>query len=132
MLFLSTVRTRHSLKQEVSGGAAWASGPRRREPVQEEEESVEDRELGFLSSPRTLRSVLLCAQSLLAVVGDPVALCTMGKCRLVSARPSARRTAVLADVPPIPFPFVSTFQKDLGAFPLRVCLRGESARHHLR
>ncbi|XP_061088357.1 probable helicase with zinc finger domain [Conger conger] len=86
VLFLSTVRTRHSLKQEAVGGVAGASGPRRREPAQEEEESVEDRELGFLSSPRTLRSVLLCAQSLLAVVGDPVALCTMGKCRRIWER----------------------------------------------
>ncbi|KAG5854471.1 hypothetical protein ANANG_G00038200 [Anguilla anguilla] len=86
VLFLSTVRTRHSLKQQVVGGASGASGARRREAAQEEEESVEDRELGFLSSPRALRSVLLCAQSLLAVVGDPVALCTMGKCRRIWER----------------------------------------------
>ncbi|KAJ8245989.1 hypothetical protein GJAV_G00262470 [Gymnothorax javanicus] len=79
-VFLSTVRTRHTLKQRVLGGA------RRREPSLEEEESIEDRELGFLSSPRTLRSVLLCAQSLLAVVGDPVALCTVGKCRRIWER----------------------------------------------
>ncbi|KAJ8363954.1 hypothetical protein SKAU_G00127850 [Synaphobranchus kaupii] len=86
VLFLSTVRTRHSHKQQAAGGAAGASAARRREPAQEDGESVEDRELGFLSSPRTLRSVLLCAQSLLAVVGDPVALCTMGKCRRIWER----------------------------------------------
>ncbi|KAJ8413545.1 hypothetical protein AAFF_G00080520 [Aldrovandia affinis] len=89
VLFLSTVRTRHSHKQPVAGGAGAGagSGVRRKEPVQEEGgESMEDRELGFLSSPRALRSVLLCAQSLLAVVGDPVALCTMGKCRRIWER----------------------------------------------
>ncbi|XP_066546021.1 probable helicase with zinc finger domain [Amia ocellicauda] len=80
VLFVSVVRTRHTYKEPVPG-----VGGRRRE-LPQEEDSVEDRELGFLSSPRMLRSVMLRAQSLLAVVGDPVALCTMGKCRRVWER----------------------------------------------
>ncbi|XP_048870239.1 probable helicase with zinc finger domain [Brienomyrus brachyistius] len=82
VLFLSTVRTRASCRQGAPGrgvpGGAWPRGS-----LLEAEETMEDRELGFLSSPRTLHFAMLRAQSLLAVVGDPVALCTVGKCRRI-------------------------------------------------
>ncbi|XP_023670760.2 probable helicase with zinc finger domain isoform X2 [Paramormyrops kingsleyae] len=82
VLFLSTVRTRASCRQGAPGrgvpGGAWHRGS-----LLEAEETTEDRELGFLSSPRALHSAMLRAQSLLAVVGDPVALCTVGKCRRI-------------------------------------------------
>lgn len=38
-------------------------------------------DLGFFSSPKLLNTALTRAQSLVAVVGDPVSLCSVGKCR---------------------------------------------------
>uniref|UniRef100_UPI00358DDE83 probable helicase with zinc finger domain isoform X2 n=1 Tax=Myxine glutinosa TaxID=7769 RepID=UPI00358DDE83 len=40
-------------------------------------------ELGFLSDPKLLNTAVTRAQSLLAVVGDPIALCSSGRCRKV-------------------------------------------------
>lgn len=42
-------------------------------------------DLGFFSSPKLLNTALTRAQSLVAVVGDPVSLCSVGKCRQVTA-----------------------------------------------
>ncbi|XP_007903968.1 probable helicase with zinc finger domain [Callorhinchus milii] len=77
VLFVSTVRTRHTYKEPQNSA-------RRKEAQQEE--STEDLEYGFLSSYRMLNTVLTRAQSLVAVVGDPVALCSMGKCRKIWER----------------------------------------------
>ncbi|RXM31972.1 putative helicase with zinc finger domain [Acipenser ruthenus] len=74
VLFLSTVRTRHTYK--------YPSAVVKRKD-QQQEEPAKDLEYGFLSSSRMLSTVLPRAQSLLAVVGDPVALCTIGKCRKI-------------------------------------------------
>lgn len=38
-------------------------------------------DLGFFSNPKLLNTALTRAQSLVAVVGDPVSLCSEGKCR---------------------------------------------------
>ena len=38
-------------------------------------------DFGFLSDPRFLNTVVTRAQSLLAVVGDPMSLCSIGACR---------------------------------------------------
>ncbi|CAL8138318.1 unnamed protein product [Orchesella dallaii] len=40
-------------------------------------------DLGFFSSPKLLNTALTRAQSLVAVVGDPVSLCSVGKCRRI-------------------------------------------------
>ena len=41
----------------------------------------DDLDYGFLSNPKLLTTALTRAQSLIGVVGDPVALCSVGKCR---------------------------------------------------
>ncbi len=61
-IFLSTVRTRKTCA------------------AQEEREEGEA-DFGFLSSARLLNTAITRAQSLVAVVGDPVALCSIGRCR---------------------------------------------------
>ena len=38
-------------------------------------------DFGFLSNPRLLNTAVTRAQSLLAVVGDPMSLCSVGACR---------------------------------------------------
>ena len=38
-------------------------------------------DFGFLSSPRLLNTAVTRARSLLAVVGDPMSLCSIGACR---------------------------------------------------
>ena len=47
------------------------------------EENEDDSDYGFLSNPKLLNTAVTRAQSLVAVVGDPVALCSVGKCRKV-------------------------------------------------
>ena len=48
-----------------------------------DDEDVEDAEtkFGFLSSARLFNTAVTRARSLVAVVGDPLALCSVGKCR---------------------------------------------------
>ncbi|XP_077997754.1 3'-5' exoribonuclease HELZ2-like [Glandiceps talaboti] len=58
-LFISTVRTRQVL---------------------EDEDNVSDLNLGFLTDRKLLNTALTRAQSLVVVVGDPIALCSIGKC----------------------------------------------------
>ena len=41
----------------------------------------EDAEYGFLSSARLLNTAITRARSLVIVIGDPLALCSVGKCR---------------------------------------------------
>lgn len=60
-IFLSTVRTRRTC-----GG--------------------DDLDYGFLSNSKLLNTAITRAQSLVAVVGDPVALCSIGRCRKVWER----------------------------------------------
>ena len=67
-IFLSTVRTRRSCiaaQDENSGSAATSSSL----------------DFGFLSNEKLLNTAITRAQSLVAVVGDPLALCSVGKCR---------------------------------------------------
>ncbi|XP_022797830.1 uncharacterized protein LOC111336066 [Stylophora pistillata] len=67
VLFISTVRTFHTCK-----------------PQQEElRNSGSDRQLywEFLSDPKLLNTAVTRARCMIAVVGDPVSLCTVGECR---------------------------------------------------
>ncbi|XP_044184435.1 uncharacterized protein LOC114957638 isoform X2 [Acropora millepora] len=69
VLFISTVRTFHTCK-----------------PQEEQvRSSGDDRQLywEFLSDPKLLNTAVTRARCLVAVVGDPVSLCTVGKCRLI-------------------------------------------------
>ena len=45
------------------------------------QEDLTDLDFGFLSNAKLLNTAITRAQSLVAVVGDPVALCSVGKCR---------------------------------------------------
>lgn len=51
--------------------------------IEEEEDNEEDEEaqFGFLSSARLMNTAVTRARSLVIVVGDPLALCSVGKCR---------------------------------------------------
>ena len=61
VIFLSTVRTRHTCSSNSS---------------------LDDvMDYGFLSNVKLLNTAITRAQSLVAVVGDPVSLCSIGKCR---------------------------------------------------
>ncbi len=41
---------------------------------------------GFLSNVKLLNTAITRAQSLVAIVGDPISLCSIGKCRYVKYR----------------------------------------------
>ena len=62
-LFISTVRTLHSCETDTASGTG------------------EKRYLEFLTDPKLLNTAVTRARSLVAVVGDPVSLCTVGYCR---------------------------------------------------
>lgn len=64
-IFLSTVRTRRTCNGSKSG---------------------DEVDYGFLSNSKLLNTAITRAQSLVAVVGDPVALCSIGRCRKVWER----------------------------------------------
>ncbi|XP_041364208.1 uncharacterized protein LOC121379626 [Gigantopelta aegis] len=66
-LFISTCRTRHLLE---SGNF--------QNIMQSADGTIED--FGFLSDPKLLNTALTRAQSFVAIVGDPVALCSIGEC----------------------------------------------------
>ncbi|CAB1344861.1 unnamed protein product [Coregonus sp. 'balchen'] len=67
VLFLSTVRTRHTCKHKQTA-------IKRKEQMVED--STEDLDYGFLSNYKLLNTAITRAQSLVAVVGDPIALCS--------------------------------------------------------
>lgn len=62
-IFLSTVRTRRT----CDSGTKSKSG--------------DEMDYGFLSNSKLLNTAITRAQSLVAVIGDPVALCSIGRCR---------------------------------------------------
>ncbi|KAK6630750.1 hypothetical protein RUM44_002919 [Polyplax serrata] len=67
-IFLSTVRTRRTCVSATKG------------------EASNKMDYGFLSNSKLLNTAITRAQSLVAVVGDPVALCSIGRCRKVWER----------------------------------------------
>ncbi|XP_071964791.1 probable helicase with zinc finger domain [Antedon mediterranea] len=72
-LFISTVRTRHTCKAELSSNLT----------PKGKLKSASDVDYGFLSNDKLLNTAITRAQSLVAVVGDPVSLCSIGKCRIL-------------------------------------------------
>lgn len=62
-IFLTTVRTRKTCVPQIS------------------RENEDNCDFGFLSNAKLLNTAITRAQSLVAVVGDPVSLCSIGKCR---------------------------------------------------
>ncbi|XP_033117671.1 probable helicase with zinc finger domain [Anneissia japonica] len=74
-LFISTVRTRHTCKTDVSGISTSKS--------KKKGSTATDVDYGFLSNDKLLNTAITRAQSLVAVVGDPVSLCSIGKCRIL-------------------------------------------------
>ncbi|XP_063697246.1 probable helicase with zinc finger domain [Culicoides brevitarsis] len=67
-IFLSTVRTRRTCTNN------------------KDTNSNEEVDYGFLSNSKLLNTAITRAQSLVAVVGDPIALCSIGKCRKIWER----------------------------------------------
>ena len=65
VVILSTVRTRHTCLEKSS----------------EILEKSSKLDFGFLSNAKLLTTAITRAQSLIAVVGDPISLCSVGKCR---------------------------------------------------
>ncbi|XP_033763482.1 LOW QUALITY PROTEIN: helicase with zinc finger domain 2-like [Pecten maximus] len=63
-LFLSTVRTCSILESPTTASA----------------NTIEESDFGFLSDSKLLNTALTRAQSFVAVIGDPVALCAVGEC----------------------------------------------------
>ncbi|XP_017861405.1 PREDICTED: probable helicase with zinc finger domain [Drosophila arizonae] len=79
-VFLSTVRTRRTcLPQGNSPGAGGAA-------ISAASVGDADSDYGFLSNSKLLNTAITRAQSLVAVVGDPIALCSIGRCRKVWER----------------------------------------------
>ncbi|RZF36020.1 hypothetical protein LSTR_LSTR005836 [Laodelphax striatellus] len=68
-IFLSTVRTRRTCCDAAS-----------------KLRSEDEMDYGFLSNSKLLNTAITRAQSLVAVIGDPVALCSIGRCRKVWER----------------------------------------------
>ncbi|XP_022187469.2 probable helicase with zinc finger domain [Nilaparvata lugens] len=68
-IFLSTVRTRRTCSDAAS-----------------KLRSEDEMDYGFLSNSKLLNTAITRAQSLVAVIGDPVALCSIGRCRKVWER----------------------------------------------
>lgn len=71
-IFLSTVRTRRTCP--ASNNANANNG------------QPDDMDYGFLSNSKLLNTAITRAQSLVAVIGDPIALCSIGRCRKVWER----------------------------------------------
>lgn len=79
-VFLSTVRTRRTCLPVSMGGTVAGGSPG------QSSSPTEDADYGFLSNSKLLNTAITRAQSLVAVVGDPVALCSIGRCRKVWER----------------------------------------------
>lgn len=50
---------------------------------EKDSEDISVFDYGFLSNKKLLNTAVTRAQSLVAVIGDPVSLCTIGRCRYV-------------------------------------------------
>ncbi|KZS10974.1 putative Helicase with Zinc finger domain [Daphnia magna] len=88
VIILSTVRTRNTCvneeKERKRRKCHFLQAGKDDHETEEEEENEEDEEaqFGFLSSARLMNTAVTRARSLVIVVGDPLALCSIGKCSL--------------------------------------------------
>ncbi|XP_030840583.1 probable helicase with zinc finger domain isoform X3 [Strongylocentrotus purpuratus] len=78
-LFISTVRTHHTCKHMVKAQPSKKSGSASKDSPQSSSE--EEPDYGFLSNDKLLNTAITRAQSLVAVIGDPISVCSIGKCR---------------------------------------------------
>ncbi|GAB6025890.1 hypothetical protein CHUAL_011863 [Chamberlinius hualienensis] len=76
-IIISTVRTRHTCSGKEDKFYKFKGGDRQN--INEEEEDEQD--FGFLSNAKLLITAITRAQAIVEVVGDPIALCSIGKCR---------------------------------------------------
>lgn len=90
VIILSTVRTRNTCvneekerKKKKRSFLRPAKDDYDPDEDEDNDEEVEDEEtqFGFLSSARLMNTAVTRARSLVIVVGDPLALCSVGKCR---------------------------------------------------
>lgn len=92
VVILSTVRTRNTCineeKEKKRKKKSLVKPKNQSEELEEEKEDSDEEEhedeetqFGFLSSARLLNTAVTRARSLVVVVGDPLALCSVGKCR---------------------------------------------------
>lgn len=89
VIILSTVRTRSTCvdeeKESKRRKRSFLNVGKEGYEFEEDDdyEDVEDEEtqFGFLSSARLMNTAITRARSLVIVVGDPLALCSVGKCR---------------------------------------------------
>jgi len=68
-VLISTVRSRHLIDKLDNGDTSSDDG-----------DLVDCRDFGFLSEQKLLNTAMTRAKSWLGVVGDPVALCSVGEC----------------------------------------------------
>lgn len=82
---MSTVRTRHTCAgrddQVFSGKTTSSQKADDRNRSTSAVDDDEEKDFGFLSNAKLLITAITRAQSVVAVVGDPIALCSIGKCR---------------------------------------------------
>ncbi|XP_067648510.1 probable helicase with zinc finger domain [Eurosta solidaginis] len=85
-VFLSTVRTRATCLPQMMNAMLGPGGMMQHGMGAPGGAPGEDADFGFLSNSKLLNTAITRAQSLVAVVGDPVALCSIGRCRKVWER----------------------------------------------
>ena len=73
-IFISTVRTVHltSKRARKASDSGWFDDSHN--------EDIDSADFGFLSDQRMLNTAMTRAQSMVGIVGDPVALCAIGSC----------------------------------------------------
>ena len=75
-------KTKSILKREKIDSEGQQQQEENLEESEENDLEDEEAEYGFLSSARLLNTAITRARSLVVVIGDPLALCSVGRCRL--------------------------------------------------
>ena len=98
-VFISTVRTVHLTSKQQQRSQLepdWMNGV--------DDDDVDGSDFGFLSDQRLLNTAMTRAQSLVGVVGDPIALCAIGNCMNVW-RAYLKHCSQMHSILPQPFSF---------------------------